>query len=189
MLAATDLGLVSADRRDAELRRLAAEHEAAAGFRLLSDWEVLTLPAGAPDLLDSVAATRLDAAWSGDAEAGIGAMLIAAGLRDGAEECRRLAVAAPQRPSEAVAIARRADPATLLVATAAGGGWIERYVGEWRHVRLEIDGDDLLAAGVERGPAIGAGLAGALDRKLDGELDGGREAELAAAIEIAGRSA
>ena len=70
------------------------------------------------------------------------------------------------------------------MATAAGGTWIGPYLREWKHVRLEISGDDLLAAGVPRGPAIGAGLAGALDRKLDGELDDGRDAELAAALAI-----
>ncbi|HKQ17048.1 MAG TPA: hypothetical protein VJS87_00790, partial [Solirubrobacterales bacterium] len=78
--------------------------------------------------------------------------------------------------------------AVLLVAEAAGGSWIERYVREWSRVGLEIDGDDLLAAGIPRGPAVGAGLAAALERKLDGEIDGGREAELAAALEAADRT-
>ena len=44
----------------------------------------------------------------------------------------------------------------------------------WRGVRLEISGDDLLAAGVPEGPAIGRGLAAALRAKLDGEADGAR---------------
>jgi tRNA nucleotidyltransferase (CCA-adding enzyme) len=52
-------------------------------------------------------------------------------------------------------------------------------------VRLEIDGRDLLAAGVPEGPEIGARLARALDRKLDGEASG-REQELAAALEDGG---
>jgi tRNA nucleotidyltransferase (CCA-adding enzyme) len=47
---------------------------------------------------------------------------------------------------------------------------------------LEIDGRDLLAAGVPEGPAIGRGLRGALAAKLDGCAEG-REAELAAALE------
>ena len=54
-----------------------------------------------------------------------------------------------------------------------------RWLDELRHVRLEIDGDDLLAAGVAAGPAVGAGLAAARAAKLDGRAEG-REAELAA---------
>jgi tRNA nucleotidyltransferase (CCA-adding enzyme) len=49
-------------------------------------------------------------------------------------------------------------------------------------VRLEIDGRDLLAAGIPEGPEIGARLQRALDRKLDGEASG-REQELRAALE------
>jgi tRNA nucleotidyltransferase (CCA-adding enzyme) len=51
-------------------------------------------------------------------------------------------------------------------------------------VELEIDGDDLVAAGVPQGPAVGSGLAEALRRKLDGEISG-REAELETALAAA----
>jgi hypothetical protein len=51
-------------------------------------------------------------------------------------------------------------------------------------VRLEIDGSDLLAAGVAQGPAIGRGLAAALAAKLDGEV-AGRDDELAVALTAA----
>jgi tRNA nucleotidyltransferase (CCA-adding enzyme) len=62
--------------------------------------------------------------------------------------------------------------------------WLDRYVAQWRHVRLEIDGNDLLAAGVPEGPAVGRGLTRALRAKLDGEV-AGREEELRAAIAAA----
>ena len=52
-------------------------------------------------------------------------------------------------------------------------------------MELEISGDDLLAAGVPAGPAVGRGLREALARKLDGEIEG-REQELAAALRAAG---
>ena len=188
LLASADLGTVSAERRDAELRRLAAEHVAAAGFVLLDEWGVRPLPGGAAELLPAVESKRMSPHWSGHAETAIRAMLIAAGSGPELDEARRLAAARPQRPSQAVALADRAEPAVLLVAEAAGGSWIERYVNEWSRVGLEIDGDDLLAAGVPRGPAVGAGLAAALERKLDGEIDGGREAELTAALEAAAGS-
>jgi tRNA nucleotidyltransferase (CCA-adding enzyme) len=59
----------------------------------------------------------------------------------------------------------------------AARDWLERI----RHVRLQIDGDDLLTAGVPEGPAVGLGLRAALAAKLDG-LASGREAELAEAL-------
>ncbi len=60
---------------------------------------------------------------------------------------------------------------------------VRRWLNELRHVALEIDGDDLLAAGVPRGPEVGRRLAATLDRVLDGELAADREAQLAAALE------
>jgi tRNA nucleotidyltransferase (CCA-adding enzyme) len=51
-------------------------------------------------------------------------------------------------------------------------------------VHLEITGDDVIEAGVPRGPAVGRALDEVLRRKLDGELSG-RDEELAAALEIA----
>jgi tRNA nucleotidyltransferase (CCA-adding enzyme) len=44
-----------------------------------------------------------------------------------------------------------------------------------------IDGDDLIAAGVPAGPAIGRGLEAVLRAKLDGEVRG-RDEELAVAL-------
>ncbi len=49
-------------------------------------------------------------------------------------------------------------------------------------MRLQITGDDLLAAGVPEGPEVGARLRRALERKLDGAAPD-REAELRAALE------
>jgi tRNA nucleotidyltransferase (CCA-adding enzyme) len=56
-------------------------------------------------------------------------------------------------------------------------------------VKLEIGGDDLLAAGVPQGPQIGRALERTLAAKLDGELAAGRPAELAYALAIAGAGA
>ncbi len=54
-----------------------------------------------------------------------------------------------------------------------------------RLVRLEITGEDLVGAGLAPGPEIGSRLTAALARKLDGELEAGREAELRAALDAA----
>jgi tRNA nucleotidyltransferase (CCA-adding enzyme) len=98
-----------------------------------------------------------------------------------------LAAARPERPSLAVELAGRRDPVELILARAMGAEWLDRYLEEWRSVALEIDGEDLIAAGVPQGPSVGRGLEAALRGKLDGELRG-REQELAAALAAAERS-
>jgi tRNA nucleotidyltransferase (CCA-adding enzyme) len=88
-------------------------------------------------------------------------------------------------PAAATATCDRAvaagEPAAAASADAAEP--VRRWLDELRHVALEIDGDDLLAAGVPRGPQVGRRLAATLDRVLDGELGAGRDAQLAAALE------
>ncbi len=83
-------------------------------------------------------------------------------------------------PLEAIALA-------AALADADGhreaGGAARRWLSELREVRLQITGDDVLGAGIAAGPEVGRRLRAALARKLDGELAGGREAELAAALE------
>ncbi len=64
-------------------------------------------------------------------------------------------------------------------ARAAAESWID----ELRHVRLQISGDDLLAAGVPEGPQIGERLGEALRQRLDGMIEEGPQAELRAALE------
>ena len=57
-----------------------------------------------------------------------------------------------------------------MLARALGAEWLDAYLLEWRGVSLEIDGAELIDAGVPEGPAVGRGLAEALRMKLDGEL-------------------
>jgi tRNA nucleotidyltransferase (CCA-adding enzyme) len=95
---------------------------------------------------------------------------IAAAL-ERSERPSEIAEAVAGAGSEAVALAGALGPAE------AARDWLTRL----RHVRLEIDGNDLLAAGVPEGQAVGSGLAAALAAKLDGRADG-REAELTRAL-------
>ena len=59
-----------------------------------------------------------------------------------------------------------------------------RYLADLRGVRLEITGEDLLAAGIPESPQLGRALEETLRRKLDGEVSG-REHELALALALA----
>jgi tRNA nucleotidyltransferase (CCA-adding enzyme) len=93
-----------------------------------------------------------------------------------------------RRPSEMAAALAGAGPELVALAGAMGAEqaateWLERL----RHVELEIDGRDLLAAGVPEGPRIGRGLEAALAAKLDGRA-GNREQELQTALEGAAES-
>jgi tRNA nucleotidyltransferase (CCA-adding enzyme) len=95
----------------------------------------------------------------------------------------RFSTGAPLRAASTPAeIARAARGAPVEAVALAGGPNARRWIEGLRHVRLEITGDDLLAAGVPQGPEVGERLRRALDRKLDGEVSG-RSAELAAALE------
>lgn len=185
LLGATDLGTVSADRRSAELERLADEPTAPAGLDLLAKWGLLPLGEEALGLIAAVDATAAQPPWRGDRDARRRAILLALGGGAAAEAAASLARSTPERPSEAVRLAAGHDRAELLLAAAAGCSWIGDYLTRWSGVSLEIDGDDLRAAGIPEGPAIGAGLRAALEGKLDGALEGGREDELALALAVA----
>jgi tRNA nucleotidyltransferase (CCA-adding enzyme) len=102
------------------------------------------------------------------------------------------ALAEPGRdaPSAVWALLRRVPPEAVALAAAVAGdgvaaGRAERWLAELRHLRLEIDGDDLVAAGV-RGPPVGAALDAALAAALDGRAPD-RDAQLAAALAAVGR--
>jgi tRNA nucleotidyltransferase (CCA-adding enzyme) len=182
LLRDADLSTVSEDRIDNELRRIAAEDEPAAALRLLVNWRVMpSLDPGAPERVAEV--TRLASAepWSGWVDRELAVMLA---IVRPLPQIRELAAATPERPSEAVRLAEPWDPAQLLVARGLGAEWLDRYASEWRHVGLEITGDDLLAEGIPEGPDVGRGLEAALSGKLDGEI-AGRDEELRIALAAA----
>jgi tRNA nucleotidyltransferase (CCA-adding enzyme) len=181
LLRGADLATVSTDRRAAELLRLAAESEARRGLQLAAEWGLVRLRPGADELLTAVDELLAQPPWS-EVAARPRAMLVAALGPAGREA--ELAAAHPQRPSDAVELAGGARPEELLLGRAMGAEWLDRYVRDWRSISLEIDGADLIAAGVPEGPAVGRGLREALRRKLDGEIEG-REQELEAALAAA----
>ena len=112
--------------------------------------------------------------------------VILAGAVDSEAISRRLRDA--RRPSEVAAAVGGAPPEAVAIAGALGA---EKPASEWldrlRRVRLQIDGRDLIAAGIAEGPLIGRGLRAALAAKLDGRVDGA-EQELHAALDAAAES-
>jgi tRNA nucleotidyltransferase (CCA-adding enzyme) len=181
LLRAADLNTVSADRRDAELMRLAGEASAPEGYRLLEEWGLLELRPGGAELARRVGDLLELPLWQLRAERSRAVHEAATGEPGGE---LKLSEGDPSSPSEAVALATACSAVEIVLARAQGAEWLDDYIEKWSGVRLEIDGDDLIAAGVEEGRAVGLGLAEAKRRKLDGEISG-REEELAAALAAA----
>jgi tRNA nucleotidyltransferase (CCA-adding enzyme) len=181
LLRRTDLTTVSADRRRAELERLAAEENACEGFKLIGEWGVIDLRPDGLQLMRAVGELLEAPHWA--AEVPRERALVAAALGpSGGEEV--LASMWKPKPGEGVELAERRDPVELILARAMGANWLDYYLTAWRKIKLEIDGDDLIAAGIEQGPAIGRGLRAARHKKLEGEI-AGRDEELATALAAA----
>jgi tRNA nucleotidyltransferase (CCA-adding enzyme) len=181
LLRRADLSTVSADRRRAELERLAAEPTGRVGLGLLAGWGLIDLREGGVELMRAVEELLKEPHWAGLVPRE--QALIAAAL--GPEGAERVLASMPApRPGEGVEIAERRDPVELILGRALGAGWLDRYLTSWSKVELEIDGGDLIAAGVPQGPAVGRGLRAARSRRLEGEI-AGREQELAVALEAA----
>ncbi len=192
LVRAIDFEAVSADRYEAEMMRLCGEPSAASALALLADWGLIDLAPDATERVEAVGARLADAPWAGLADPALAVHAAAFGhapgpagrLRDLLASAESMAGAAPERPSEAAGLAAGRSGVELVLARVMGAGWLDRYLTEWREVRLEITGADLLDAGVPEGPAVGRGLDAALRMKLDGEI-AGRDAELAAAVAAA----
>jgi tRNA nucleotidyltransferase (CCA-adding enzyme) len=206
------LATVSGSRIGAELRLLAGEADPVSAFSAVSELGLdraiepgfgigdpalarralaLLPPDGRPDLVALALATigvapgaRVQLLDRLAFEAGARDRIVAA-ARDASPAAEALESAA--RPSE---IAAALGSGRVELAAIAGALGPERAAREWlerlRHVRLEIDGNDLIAAGVAQGPAIGRGLRAALAAKLDGAA-AGRPGELAVAVRAARR--
>jgi len=96
---------------------------------------------------------------------------------------RRLEAAGSRRPSRAAEALRPVRNSGVIAAWLAGGAAVRRHI-EWflREGRAErplSSGEDVVAAGVPRGPLVGQALAHLRDLRLDGRvrtLDGERAA-------------
>lgn len=81
----------------------------------------------------------------------------------------------------------RAKPASVVVACALG----ERRIAEWwttvRGMRLAVSGEDLVAAGIRPGPAIGRALKAVRAAVLDGRVGRDRAGQLELALREAAR--
>lgn len=202
------LDTVSGPRIGAELRLLAKEPDPVAALRCAGDLGLasaihprfgITDPAlarRALDLLpDDARRDRLAIALAASGIPGDELVELLDGLAFAAADRDAIVAAATRAPglaaslsearmpSEIARVASGAEPELMALAGALGP---ERQAKKWLNdlsrVRLEIDGDDLLAAGVPQGPQIGRGLRAALGARLDGRVSD-RDGELREALQ------
>jgi tRNA nucleotidyltransferase (CCA-adding enzyme) len=102
----------------------------------------------------------------------------------GGHLAHRLSVDMPDSRIHALLHGEPLETLAVTLAWGAPGEPVLRYLSDLRGARLEVTGDDLVAAGVPESPALGHALEETLRRKLDGEVSG-REDELALALELA----
>lgn len=184
--AAADPATASGPRHGAELRRTLAEADPVAALTATQALASALFPYGfAPRAATDALALlptgegRPELVVLARACAGVDAATLVDWLDAlGLTSAERSVVAAGSRAvtlhplraaGDAVAIARAARGAPLEVVALAGGEGARRWIEELRHVRLAIDGDDLLAAGIPAGPELGARLQRALDAHLAGQ--------------------
>ena len=207
-IAGDALGTVSGSRIGAELRLLAREPDPMAALRCLRDLGLGAAIHPRFGITDSELARRAIELLPDHGRRDRLAIAVAA-MGIPADELTdvldRLAFVAPDRdvivaaatrapelaarlssarlPSEIAEAASGAQPEEVALAGALGP---DRQARQWlteiSHVRPEIDGADLLAAGVPEGPEIGHGLRAALAARLDGRVSD-RDGELAAALQ------
>ncbi len=183
--AAANPATVSGPRHGNELRRTLAEADPVGALRATQALAPQLLPEGfaprsASDALGLLppgegrpALVVLARACAGVDAARLVAWLDALGFtaaeRDVVAAGSRAVTLHPLRAaSDAASVARAACGAPLEVVALAGGEGARRWIEELRHLRLAIDGGDLLAAGVPAGPELGARLQRALDAHLSG---------------------
>jgi tRNA nucleotidyltransferase (CCA-adding enzyme) len=210
-IAANALSTVSGARIGAELRLLAREPDPVAAFEALHELDLDAAIEPGFGIADPGRARRALELLPADGRPELLAMMSASAriepervramldrLAFEAHDRDAIVVAVQRAPELAVELSEANRPSQIAAAVGDAGPELVALAGaedasraaatEWlehlRHIKLEIDGSDLLEAGVPQGPEIGRGLAAALGAKLDGRATG-REAELREALAAA----
>jgi tRNA nucleotidyltransferase (CCA-adding enzyme) len=112
------------------------------------------------------------------------------GVLAAARDATALAATVPPDgpPSQLLAMVPADAPVTIALAAALADPPVAQRLGrwqrEWSRIELEMDGTDLISAGVPSGPLVGAALRAALGARLDGRAPT-RDDQLAVALGVA----
>ncbi len=184
LIGGADLETVSPERVAAEMRRAAREPDPCKVFGLLASWGLAGVDNGAPARIKALLATLRIPGWDELVDREETIVNFARLSPELETAALRLAAAHPERPSDAADLASGREPLELIAGRTAGGAWLDEWLTRVRAVALEINGDDLIEAGVSHGPQVGRGLTAALRAKRDGEAPT-REDELRIALAAA----
>ena len=188
LAAAAGFATLSGGRLGGELRLALAEPDPVAVLAHLAEQLPLSVDRPLIETANGLAPPESDRAMlvlgaSARDEPWLGGLELTAREHAIALACHRARPLADESPSALWRAWREVPIEAVAVAGARGGApAARRWIEELRHVKLEIGGDDLLAAGLVEGPQIGRALERTLAAKLDGELSAGRGAELAYAL-------
>ncbi|HMT05969.1 MAG: CCA tRNA nucleotidyltransferase [Solirubrobacterales bacterium] len=181
LLLRTDLGTVSRDRVEHEVRLLALEDNALDALRLARIWGLIEFDGARLDLAEvAIELLELDP-WEGIVPREEAVLAAVFSETDSFEDL----VESPPTPWAGYCRARGRDLLSVLLARAAGGAWLDEWLRNWRRVGLEITGADLIAAGLPEGPLVGEAIDAALEAKLNRGTSGAEE-ELRVALAAVG---
>jgi len=195
--AAPHLTLESA-RVTEELRRLLEEDSAGAALELARDLGVPWIAPGG-DLGDRVSVLAAAVAHPHAPSVALWAVRLGVAVRpderrrapldasarsdaDGVDAADALVAAlgsGGHRGSDVDRILRRTAPSAQVVALARGAGAIADWWATIRDMELAVNGDDVIAAGVAPGPAVGGALEALRGAVIDGEVGPARDDQLA----------
>lgn len=170
------LGAVSRDRIEDELRRFGDEVDPAAALEMARRWGLIEIPAETVERLRVAVELVAEGAWKDFA--GRPELVLAACDPDDPDAA--FPVEPPEVRIEQSELIERTAPEAVVLARAAGREWLDWWPRTGRSIGIEIDGEDLIAAGIEPGPAVGVGLRAALGDALEmGGTDRDRQLETA----------
>lgn len=171
-----DLGSVSDDRLNDELEKLARERQPEAALDTARRWGLLDVSGDLVELVGRARCLLAEEPWV-DFASLPDVVSTALGSED---SIREMPEEPPKRKIDQHELLKGTRPGLIVLARAAGRSWLDWWPEVGMKASLEIDGDDLIEAGVEPGPRVGLGLRAALADLLEtGSTDRNRQLETA----------
>lgn len=175
-LSRCDLETVSSDRLRSELGSIGREPAPEKALERLEQWGVLPIPEGTARTVGAARSLLEESdLWRG--WVALEDVVVSA-----VEGPARIPSQAPPSRIEQYELLSRQTREEILLARAGGAEWLDWWPREGSKATLEIDGEDLIDAGIAPGPAVGQGLREALAESLEvGGTDRARQLRTAVA--------
>lgn len=178
-LSQCDLGTVSSDRIRSELVSIGQEQVPEEALARLGRWGVLPIP---EETVRTVGTARHLLRESDPWREWVDLEDVVVAAIEEMDESPGIPGQAPSSRIEQYELLSRKTREEILLARAAGAEWLDWWPSEGSKASLQIDGDDLIGAGIAPGPAVGQGLREALAESLEaGGTDRARQLSTALA--------